>query len=83
MRAVTDAALDRLRAEINPAHFQAYYANVIEKMDAEAVSRLYGVTPNNLYQIRRRVGTRFRVILEETMRELDEPQMRNRCLTPC
>jgi RNA polymerase sigma factor (sigma-70 family) len=69
MCAVTNAALDRLRAEINPSHFQAYYASVIEKMDAEAVSRLYGVTPNNLYQIRRRVGARFRVILEETMRE--------------
>ena len=69
MRAVTNTALDRLRAKINPSHFQAYYASVIEKMDAEAVSRLYGVTPNNLYQIRRRVGARFRVILEETMRE--------------
>ena len=75
MRAVTDAALDRLRAKINPAHFQAYYANVIEKMDAEAVSRLCGVTPNNLYQIRRRVGARFRVILEETMRDLDAPTL--------
>ena len=69
MRAVTDAALDRLRAEISHDHFQAYYASAIEKMDAEAASRLCGVTPNNLYQIRRRVGARFRVILEETMRE--------------
>ena len=75
MRAVTNAALDRLRAEINPAHFQAYYANVIEKMDAEAVSRLCGVTPNNLYQIRRRVGARFRAILEKTMRDLDAPRL--------
>ena len=75
MRAVTDAALDRLRAEINPAHFQAYYASAFEKMDAEAASRLCGVTPNNLYQIRRRVGARFRVILEETMHDLDAPRM--------
>ena len=75
MRTVTAAALDRLRAEINPAHFQAYYASAIEKMDAEAVSRLCGVTPNNLYQIRRRVGARFRVILEETMRDLDAPRL--------
>ena len=75
MRAVTDAALDRLRAEINPSHFQAYYASAIEKLDAEAASRLCGVTPNNLYQIRRRVGARFRVILEETMRDLDAPTL--------
>ena len=75
MRTVTAAALDRLRAEVSPAHFQAYYASAIEKMDAEAVSRLCGVTPNNLYQIRRRVGARFRAILEETMRDLDAPRL--------
>ncbi len=75
MRAVTDAALDRLRSEVNPTHFQAYYASAIQKMDAEAISRLCGVKPNNLYQIRRRVGARFRVILEETMRYLDEPRL--------
>ena len=75
MRTVTAAALDRLRAEISPAHFQAYYASAIEKMDAETVSRLCGVTPNNLYQIRRRVGARFRVILEKTMRDLDAPRL--------
>ena len=69
MIAVTAAALDRLRTEVNPTHFQAYYASAIEKMDAEAISRLCGVKPNNLYQIRRPVGARFRVILEETMRE--------------
>ena len=75
MRTVTAAALDRLRTEVSPAHFQAYYASAIEKMDAETVGRLCGVTPNNLYQIRRRVGARFRVILEETMRDLDAPRM--------
>ena len=75
MRTITAAALDRLRAEISPAHFQAYYASAIDKMDAAAVSRLYGVTPNNLYQIRRRIGARFRVILEETMRDLDAPRL--------
>jgi hypothetical protein len=83
MRTVTAVALDRLRTEVSPAHFQAYYASAIEKMDAEAASRLCGVTPNNLYQIRRRVGARFRVIVEETMRDLDAPQMRHGCLTPC
>lgn len=75
MRTVTAAALDRLRAEVSPAHFQAYYASAIEKMDAEAIGSLCGVTPNNLYQIRRRVGARFRVILEEAMRDLDAPRL--------
>ncbi len=74
-RTVTAAALDRLRAEVSPVHFQAYYASVIDQMDSEAVCRLCGVSANNLYQIRRRVGARFRALLEETMRDLDAPKM--------
>ena len=52
-----------------------YFDHLASMVDAEAISRLCGVKPNNLYQIRRRVGARFRVILEETMRDLDAPRM--------
>ncbi len=72
-RVVTDMALERLRAETNPVHFQAYYASVFEGLHAPAVQRLCGISAENLYQIRRRVGKRFRAILEETMRDLDAP----------
>ena len=74
-RAVTDAALERLRAETNPVHFQAYYASVFEGFSTSDIQRLYGISSENLYQIRRRVGKRFRVIVEETMRDLDAPTM--------
>ena len=72
-KAVTAAALERLRAEVSPLHFQAYYASAIDQMDAADVARLYSVSANNLYQIRRRVGARFRELLEEAMRDLDNP----------
>ncbi len=75
MRAVTDAALYRLRAETNPVHFQAYYASVFEKLPATDIQRLCDISAENLYQIRRRVGARFRAILEETMRDLDAPRL--------
>lgn len=71
MAAVTDEALCRLRAEANPAHYAVYHASAIEKLDAAAIARLYSVSPANLYQIRRRLGTRFRALLEQTMRDLD------------
>ena len=75
METVTTAALERLRAEVNPAHFQAYCASAIEGLGAPEVQRLCGVSADNLYQIRRRIGSRFRALLEETMRELDAPEI--------
>ena len=74
METVTAAALERLRGEVkNPAHFRAYYASAIEGLDATEVQRICGISADNLYQIRRRVGARFRILLEETMRDLDAP----------
>ena len=75
METVTAAALERLRAEVNPVHFRAYYASAIEGLDAPDVQRLCGVSADNLYQIRRRVGVRFRALLGETMRDLDAPTL--------
>ena len=59
----------------NPAHFRAHYASAIEGLDAPDVQRLCGFSADNLYQIRRRVGARFRILLEEAMRDLDAPDM--------
>ena len=73
IKAVTDAALERLRGEVSQLHFQIYYASAIEQLDAADVARLYGVSANNLYQIRRRVGARFRVLVDEAMRDMDNP----------
>lgn len=75
MEAVTAAALERLRAEVNAVHFRAYYASAVEGLNATEVQRLCGISADNLYQIRRRVGARFRILLEETMRDLDAPEI--------
>ena len=74
METVTAAALDRLRAEVSETRFAIYHASAIEGLDTAAVQRLYGITADNLYQIRRRVGARFRVLLEEAMKSLDAPE---------
>ena len=71
MAAVTDEALRRLRAESNPTHYAIYHASAIEKLDAADIRRLYSVSADNLYQIRRRLGARFRALLEQTMRDMD------------
>lgn len=68
-------ALERLRAETNPAHFRAYYASAIEGLDSAAVQKLCGISADNLYQIRRRVGLRLRSLVEEAGRDLDAPDL--------
>ena len=72
---VFSAALERLRAETNPVHFQAYFASAIEGLDAHAVQRLCGISADNLYQIRRRIARRLRALVEETARDLDAPDL--------
>ena len=48
------------------------YKAAIEKLDAADIRRLYSVSADNLYQIRRRLGARFRTLLEQTMRDMDD-----------
>lgn len=71
MAAVTEEALRRLRAETNPDHYAIYHASAIEQLATEDILRLHSVSSSNLYQIRRRLGARFRVLLEQAMRDLD------------
>ena len=71
MAAVTEEALRRLRAETDPEHYAIYHASAIEQLATEDILRLYSVTASNLYQIRRRLGARFRALLEQAMHDLD------------
>ncbi len=72
---VLAAALRQLQDEVNPVHYKIYYASAIEGLESSAIQRIYGVSADNLYQIRRRLGTRFKALLEKTMRELDRPDV--------
>ena len=69
--AVRDEALRRVRARVRPDHFDVFVASAIEELDAETVRRLYRVTPENLWQIRRRVGALYREALAAAAREMD------------
>lgn len=68
-------ALRQLQDEVNPDHYKIYYASAIEGLGFSSIQRIYGVSADNLYQIRRRLGTRFKALLEKAMRELDNPDI--------
>lgn len=70
--AVLGEALRRLQAESNETHFAVFYASVVENLDSETVRRMHGVSADNLYQIRRRLGARMRSLLEEARRDMED-----------
>ena len=72
--AVGCEALRRLKEETNARHFEIYHASAVEELGTEEILRLYGISADNLYQIRRRVGGRFRELLETVRREMEAPE---------
>ena len=73
IEAVREEALRRLRDSVSPEHFAVFQASVLEELPTEDVMRLYRVTRDNLYQIRKRVKDAFAAHLRAALEELDAP----------
>ena len=66
-------ALRRLRDAVSPDHFAIFQASVLEELPTEDVMRLYRVSRDNLYQIRKRVKDIFTELLKAALDDLDAP----------
>lgn len=66
-------ALRRLQASVSPEHFAIFQASVLEELPTEDVMRLYRVSRDNLYQIRKRVKDIFTELLKAALDDLDAP----------
>lgn len=66
-------ALRRLRDTVSPEHFAIFQASVLEELPTEDVIRLYRVSRDNLYQIRKRVKDTFAELLKAALDDLDAP----------
>ncbi len=66
-------ALRRLRETVSPEHFAIFQASVLEELPTEDVMRLYRVSRDNLYQIRKRVKDAFAEHLKAALDDLDAP----------
>lgn len=71
--AALEEALRRIKPDVNPEHYAAFVANAIEGQDTEAVTRLYGISSDNLYQIRKRLTTKLRETVASVLAEMDTP----------
>lgn len=66
-------AIRRLRDAVSPEHFAIFQASVLEELPTEDVMRLYRVSRDNLYQIRKRVKVVFAELLKTVLDDLDAP----------
>lgn len=73
IEAVREEALRRLRAAVSPEHFAIFQASVLEDLPTEDVMRLYRISRDNLYQIRKRVKSSFAAHLKAALEDLDAP----------
>lgn len=72
MTAVKEA-LRRMRPLVSPEHYAAFIASMVDGQDTGVVMKLYNISRDNLYQIRRRLTVKLRETLAEVLADMDAP----------
>ena len=70
-----DNALRRIKSSVRPEHYAAFVASTVEGQDTETVMKLYNLSRDNLYQIRKRLTVKLREKLAEVRAEMDAPSI--------
>ena len=71
--AAMEEALRRMKPEVRPEHYAAFVASAVEGQDTETVTNLYGISRDNLYQIRTRLTEKLRETVAKVLAEMDSP----------
>ena len=71
--AALEEALRRIKPDVRPEHYAAFVASTVEGQDTETVMRLYGLSRDNLYQIRKRLTAKLRETTAAVLTEMDAP----------
>ena len=73
--AATEEALRRIKPDVRPEHYAAFVASAIEGQDTEIVTKLYGISSDNLYQIRKRLTAKLRETVAEVLAEMNSTKI--------
>ena len=73
--AALEEALRRIKPDVRPEHYAAFVASAVEGQDTEVVMRLYGLSRDNLYQIRKRLTAKLRETVAKIIEEMDAPDV--------
>ena len=71
--AAMEEALRRIKPDVRPEHYAAFVASAVEGQDTEVVTKLYGISRDNLYQIRARLTAKLRETVAAVIAEMDSP----------
>ena len=74
--AAMEEALRRMKPSVCPEHYAAFVASAVEGQDTDVVTKLYGISRDNLYQIRNRLTARLREVATEVLAEMDAPKIK-------
>ena len=72
--AAMEEALRRMKPSVSPEHYAAFVASAVEGQDTDVVTKLYGISRDSLYQIRKRLTVKLHDKLAEVLDEMDEPR---------
>ena len=72
--AAVEEALRRIKPEVRPEHYAAFVASAVEGQDTETVMRLYNLSRDNLYQIRKRITVKLQEMVPEVLAEMESPR---------
>ena len=68
-----EEALRRIKPDVRPEHYAAFVASAVEGQDTDSVVKLYGISRDNLYQIRARLTAKLCEKIAEVIAEMDAP----------
>ena len=71
--AAMEEALRRMKPDVRPEHYAAFVASAVEGQDTETIMKLYGISRDNLYQIRTRLTEKLRETVAKVIAEMDSP----------
>ena len=74
-QAALEEALRRIKPEVRPEHYAAFVASAVEGQDTDVVTKLYGISRDNLYQIRKRLTAKLQEKATEVLAEMDAPSI--------
>ena len=73
--AALEEALRRIKSEVRPEHYAAFVASAVEGQDTETVMRLYNLSRDNLYQIRKRLMAKLKPVIATVLKEMDDVRL--------
>ncbi|HEY5912304.1 MAG TPA: sigma-70 family RNA polymerase sigma factor [Verrucomicrobiae bacterium] len=65
---LVDAALERVKARVQPEHYQIFYLHSVKNMPARQIGELLGATAAKVYVVRHRIGRLVKRELEALAR---------------